>query len=249
MQNFAVEVNFTIAPILGKRLLGDSLIAGVLTQMMGGDWEKALAALPIATCDGVPQMSEALLGYPFRAAMNQTVIISSPMRDMSHDPNIPFVLNKMPPKSSLTSARGDFKSEMNSYSWLDIGKLFFLGRGDIDEVTRILRQVRFVGSQRNRGHGQVDHIDVWPVESDNPWFGMIGEVNGATHVLRPIPVRLRETFDLTGTLQCALADETWQCPYLPTLSTAVVETCMVPVFRSGTYFTDDQIESGLAQAA
>jgi hypothetical protein len=249
MQNFAIELSFSVAPILGKRLLGDSLIAGVLTQMCDGDWEKALAMLPIATCDGVPQMSEALLGYPFRSAMNQTVMISSPMRDIAHDPNISVVLNKMPPKSALTAARGDYKSEMNAYSWLDIDKLFFLGRGDIDALRRILRQLRFVGSQRNRGHGQVDRIDIWPIESDNPRFGIIGDINDRAHVLRPIPVRLRETFDPDGTIAYMLASETWHCPYLPTLSTSVVETCMVPDFRRGIYFTPDQIESGLTQAA
>ena len=246
MTNFLLQIDIASRLILQNPLMaGDSLLAGILTQRYGGDYVRAINDLPIAHVEGVPQMSVML---PYSLA-NRTVepvtYTRSIMRDMDHDRDMHRLLDKMPSRSDLTPQEGPLGNINSTYQTYDIPKVYFIGCGYPEAVYRIVSDAGFIGSQKNRGHGQVTSVHIRPIESTNPWFGMIGTRDGRNIVLRPIPFRLRGAFP--ADLDYAVNNETWHNPYFSGFINSVVEPCMVPGFMPGESFHEQEIEDDLSR--
>lgn len=239
VENFVAEIQTVTPLILGKRLVGDSLLAGIAFERHG-DWRRAIAELPIEAREGVPQMSVALPYNSSTRNATSVTFIRSIMRDMDHDPDLADMLIKMPPKSKLTTETGPFSNLSNTYTTRDITKLYFIGRGDINGVLALLTDATFIGSQRAKGYGEVATVAVWkvnnPAAEGNPWFGIVGKRNGRNAALRPIPKRLESI--LPPNLDGILSNETWHNPYWPGHESAVSEPCFVPPFMPGEGFSN-----------
>ena len=232
-QNFVAEVTLAAPIILGKRLVGDSWLAGIAYQQHG-DWQRAIAELPIDHIEGIPQMSVALPDYSPTRRSQSVMFIRSFMRDLCHDPDMADMLDKMPSRSMLTPSQGPLSNISNRYLISDVAYLCFLGRGDIAKVEATMRDAKFMGSQKARGFGQIAAVNVRPIDTKNKWFGMVGVRNGRNAALRPIPQRLADHFppDLDG----IVSNETWHNPYCSAYANSVVEPCLVPPFMRGEGF-------------
>jgi hypothetical protein len=246
MTNFLLEISFSSRLILQTPLMaGDSLLAGILNQRYCGDYERAINDLPIAYVEGVPQMS-VMLPYSLASRTVEPVTITrSIMRDMDHDRDMHRLLDRMPSKSDLTPQEGPLGNISSPYQTYDVPKVYFIGCGDLDAVYRIVSDAGFIGSQKNRGFGQVASVHIRPIVSTNPWFGMVGTRDGRNTVLRPIPFRLRDTFPTD--LAFLVNNETWHNPYFSGFPNAVVEPCMVPGFTPGESFYEQEIEDDLSR--
>jgi hypothetical protein len=247
MERFVAEIALA-TPLIAPRLIGDSLLAGIAYQRHH-DWERSIRELPIAHFHGVPQMS-AMLPYALATkAVQRVTIYRSIMRDFSHDPDIGYMLDKQPPKSSLNAASGPLSNIGNHYDAYDVPRIYFLGVGDLDAVERTLKSASFIGSQKAKGYGEVTYVNVWEVThswaQENQWFGMVGWRNGRNVALRPIPRRLAELFPQK--IDHILSTETWHNPYHPGYPTSVVEPCMTPPFERGESFSVQDIENDLSR--
>lgn len=246
---FVAEI-ILATPIVADRLVGDSLLAGI-SMARHGDWQRAVSELPIAHVENVPQMS-VMLRYAAASKTTETITIyQSIMRDLTHDPDMAVMLDKMPIRSSLTAASGPLKNLGNTYVTESLSKVYFIGKGDVDAVERILGDTTFIGKEKARGYGQTVQVSVWPVRnaeaSSNPWFGLVGCHNGRNVVLRPIPARLRPL--LPAQLDFIHSNETWHNPYNRSYDTAVVEPCLTPPFARGESFDEHRIENELCLLA
>lgn len=248
--NFLLQIDLASRIVLRTPLMtADALLAGILFKRYGGDHERAIRELPIEHVEGVPQAS-VILPYSFAGrAVEHVKHIRSIMRDMDHDPDLATILDRMPAKSDLTPSEGPLSSIDNTYPTYDIPKIFFIGRGDPDEVQRIVADAAFIGPQKHRGHGQVSacriRTIVAPETAANKWFGIVGSRNERNMVLRPIPLRLRGL--LPTDLRFAVSHETWHNPYFSGFPNAVVEDCAVPLFAAGETFYEAEIERDLCR--
>ena len=240
-QKFIAEITLA-TPLIADKLVGDSLLAGIAYQQHH-DWRRAIAEVPIAHVADIPQMS-MMLPYALATKVTQRVTIyRSIMRDMNHDPDMATMLDKMPPRSYLTTASGPLSNIGNTYSMSDLPKIYFIGCGDIDGVEQLLRSVSFIGSQKAKGYGQVASVNVWPVDNpeaqNNEWFGIVGSRNGRNIALRPIPRRLSHL--LPPNVDHILSTETWHNPYHPGWPDSVVEPCWTPPFFEGESFSEHDV--------
>lgn len=233
-ENFVAEITLASPLIVSRLIVGDSLLAGIEGERHG-DGDRAIRDLPIAHIEGVPQMS-VMLPYTLATARTQKIpIIRSIMRDMMHDPDMAHLLDKPPGRSYLKMDSGPFSTLINFYPLTDLEKLYFVGRGDIDRIRVILENAPFIGSQRHKGFGQVAGVDIWPIDVENNFFGIVGWKNGRVIALRPIPLRLRPHFG--NDVDFVLSNETWHNPYRRDLIGAEIEPCMTPPFVSGESFS------------
>jgi hypothetical protein len=208
-ENFVIEISFKTPMIASPRLTGDGILAGIAFQEHG-DWMRAIAELPLATWEGVPHMSVVLpYTYATRAAEHVTLIRSF-MRDMDHNPQMATMLGAMPTRSALRPDSGDLSNISSSYTVYDIPKVYFLGRGNLTLVKAAFDEVPFLGPQRAKGFGEVEHVDAWTVQSNNPFYGIVGRHYGRTAVLRPVPKRLRQ--HLPEDLKHVTRRATWHNP-------------------------------------
>lgn len=237
MQNFIAEIRLASPMILRHRLVGDSLLAG-LRYGQHHDWERAIAELPIAYLGEVPQMSVLLPYYPASRTTETVTFGRSIMRDMMHNRQLATTLDRMPPQSHLKPATGPFSNIFNTYITSDIPKAYFVGRGDVAGVLNILRSLTFLGCNKAKGWGEIASVDVWPVESNNEWFGVIGRLHDRQVVLRPIPQRF---IHVVPAADHVVNSETWHNPYWPGHAAAVVEPCLVPPFVRDESFTEAEL--------
>lgn len=239
-QNFIAEVFLETPVIFGRSgLMGDSWLAGI-AYGEHRDPERAIRELPITLIEDIPQISKALCYVPISRRNDSATLIQSIMRDIDHDPAIADMLAKMPPKSMRTPSQGPLGNVQNSYRLNHLSSLYFIGNGDIDKVRRLMNGVTFMGSQHSKGFGQIVRVEVWSVDSDNPWYGIVGVKAGRNVVLRPVPLRLRDL--LPEQLDFLTSTETWHNPYNRGLPGAIVEPCMVPPFNVDEAFSPDDIK-------
>lgn len=239
-QNFVVDVLLETPIIFGKNgLMGDAALAGIAYREHF-DPERAIREIPIETVQGIPQISQALCYVPTSRKRESITMIQSIMRSFDHDPDLADILDKMPPRSTRTPSQGKLSNLQNTYRLHHVSDVFFIGRGDIDDVRRWMGRTPALGSQTNKGFGQIVRVEVWQSASKNPWYGMIGLRNGRNTVLRPIPLRFRDLFP--DQLDYTQSTETWHNPYFPGHQSAVMEPCMVSPFVIGEGFSPDEIE-------
>ena len=236
VENFLAVLSLESPLILNRPLVGDSLLAGIKFAHCH-DPVIAIHDLPVAHVEDVPQISVLLLG-PI-ASLRQATIIQSMMRDMDHEPDLADMLDKMPPASALNPSSGIFVNIWNTYHILDVRTVFFIGRGDIDRVEQLLKSIPFIGSQHAKGYGQVANVDVIPVDTDNPMYGIVGRQNGRSRMLRPMPTRYSAM--IPPDTEYIISTETWKNPYNTRITGAVAEPCMVPHFANGEFFTEKML--------
>lgn len=238
-QKFVAQVYLETPVIFGsKGMVGDSLLAGVAFKEHR-DPERAIAEVPIVSMDGVAHMSRALCYASNTRQEERITLTASIMRDLDHDPDMVDILKAMPSKTNRKTDQGPLSNIQSRYTLNYINHLYFLGYGDMTEVGRRLNAFPFLGAQVSKGFGQIIRSDIWAVESDNPFFGMVGMKHGRNVVLRPIPVRLRDRFP--EQLDFQTGTETWHNPYSPRYKSAELELCMVPPFLNGESFAPDDI--------
>lgn len=241
-QKFVAQTFFETPILFGDKggLVGDSLLAGVAYREHR-DHERAIRELPIAMMDGVAHMSRSLWYTPTTRRESRVTMGASFMRDIDHDRDMIELLDRMPSKSRRRADQGPLSNIQSHYVQTHLSSFYYLGCGDIEKVRRLLNGTSCYGRQISKGHGQIIRTDVFPVDSDNEFFGMVGVRHGRNVVLRPIPLRFRDRFP--AQLEFLTSTETWHNPYLPRFPSAKLELCMIPPFQNGESFAPNDIKT------
>jgi CRISPR type IV-associated protein Csf3 len=236
VSNFLAILNLATPAILNRNMMGDSMLIGFANEAHG-DPIRAIREVPIARTEGVAHASMMFISGVSSRVRRTASFVRSPMRDM-HDPDIIEMLDEIPPKSSLSTQHGDFRSFVKTYDLIDARALFFFGRGDMDAVEYWLGQATNVGSQRHKGYGQISNIDLIPMPDGNEWFAIVGVKNGRNTMLRTFPQRLRHL--LPDDVDHMIAHDTWCAPYNSRIEGAVVEPCLSPIFNVSEDFEGEE---------
>src|ERR1044071_3409921 len=237
MVPFMLEVSLRSPIIIGHRLMLDSMLVGVARETFGHEARRH-PPLKRAAC-GIMHASQALLGMPEVPMLRPTTYVQSFIRVLHNEPEVTSMLRRQPPPSSMSHGSGPNSNVESNYITNNIPVVYFLGVGDVDLIRRLTLTMVHIGAQNHKGNGEVERAVVHEIDADPTWFGIVGEVDGARVVLRPVPKRLLPLlpdgttgFDNT---------ETWHYPYFPGHPRAVTEPCLVPPFANHDYFYRDAV--------
>ena len=211
MQNFAVRLELASGIVIGHRMCGDGLVAGVLYEALGGDWEAALVGMRRMiehTKEGVPKASQIIIeGLGSSARICK--IGSHHWEDDKANPDCFKFLKDQDVKPGTLKNKEE--TMWTEYTVINPKAVWFLFRGDkialADFFSMIRKQYVRIGGRRHTGdHGVVSNSTIIDSTSDDELFGIIAK----GQLMRPFPMELplRE-----GTEKLSGANETWECPY------------------------------------
>jgi hypothetical protein len=229
MENFLLSIPLATGLITGHRLTLDGLLGGIVFKRTG-DPAQVLDGLPLARSHGIYHASAALLESPCQ--ISRHIINASFVAEARRD--LGFAATTRPDGSKLPridGKRGLFRTETSEFAVYETAAVHFLGRGDTEDIRRLLRTVGHIGTKRSHGFGQIARptddaahpvrLETEAVDQSSPWFGIFAQGS----VLRPVPVRLLPAFGVTPA-RYRTAHETWRNPYRDRQGR---ETCLVPV--------------------
>lgn len=215
-ENGVIRVGLGSPVGLSQGMTLDSLIGGILFQK-ARDPDKALAGVEhmVEHWHGIPQASLAMLEMP--VVPQQVSKIRNMIGHMQRDIN--FVKRSAPvPKMAYYPTGGLSSTIANFYNAYSTPALWFLVRGNLQEIEQLLRQVQFIGALRKDGFGEITDIDVEIVDDSAPAFG----VYGGGSMLRPAPLRIVESL-IPAETRHNVRMMTWRNPYR---FSHLAETCM-----------------------
>jgi hypothetical protein len=238
MTPFVLDITLRSPIILSYRTMLDSLLIGIGYERYGAA-SPVRDALPLQMTHGVPHASQMLVSMPDVPLVRSTTLIQSMIRVLSNNALVTDMLQKQPPPSSMSHGSGPNSNVESIYVTHAIPRVTFLGVGDIARVRHLTATLVHLGSQAHKGNGEVEQVSVTEVAADPTWFGIIGQYEGQSVLLRPVPKRLAHLLprDVYG----FDTEETWSYPYFPGHPEAVVEPCLVPPFVHGEGFHRDVI--------
>lgn len=238
MTPFVLDITLRSPMILSYRTMLDSLLIGLGYERYGAA-STVRDQLPLRHTHGVPHASQMLVGMPDVPLVRSTTLIQSMIRVLSNNVLVTEMLDKQPPPSAMSHGSGPNSNVESVYVTHAIPKVTFLGVGDIVQIRNLTTTLVHLGSQAHKGNGEVEQVSVTEVRADPTWFGIIGEYEGQSVVLRPIPKRLVHL--LPHGVVGFDTNETWSYPYFPGHPEAIVEPCLVPPFVHGEGFHRDVI--------
>ncbi len=217
MQPFYMSIGLSSPIIMRGHLTLDGLLGGAVFEQRGDEMDivKALDDLPLKkTCvDGSDR--------PLYHASALRMRWGSPMRDVSQvkslNPNRLYDEDfaRLRQGRRLPKINDKFPNKIASYIAIGAPAVWFFGVGDIGRIATIMRRVRFIGTRRHGGFGEISELSdgrsdvmLYPVSGvDEHTFGLLDE-DGLP--ARPMPVSV---WDSLSTAPQPIVFETWHNPY------------------------------------
>lgn len=187
MAHFLASITLATPFIPGKRLNLDSLLAGIIYERTA-NVDQALNDIPLRRTDAVWEGSACFFETPVflsdytsigglrPATMNASVLA---MKTRKRD----GVKKESYPRIDL--ARGPHQNRLSRYKTVTASRIHFLGTGDLSGVGDLLKDVRFIGTKRSAGFGQVKAIDLVEFECSSAHPALVLPDNTPA---RPIPL-------------------------------------------------------------
>lgn len=212
-QNFSVMINLAtpivVTPL--SYLMLDALLAARIYALTG-DVERAHSEIPLDKeaglwCGSAMFLSDLNrpISVPFKRGLN--------LRD-ALDPLYVAMgagRNSSKPKNNqiIDTVRGPYANLIEEYQGYEANYVVWFGRGDINAVENLLKEVRFVGKKHHQGYGSVATRNGLIIEEEDENNSIVGNFGGKKFPMRPIPIKTWDesvpyTFD---------ADVCFQPPY------------------------------------
>jgi len=231
MQNIAVQLELGSPIIIGRRMCGDGLVAGVLFEDTH-NWEIALTEMRSMiehTEDGVPKASQVLIEGP---VMEEKQTFGTHFwSGAQYDPDYFNFLKKK--KISIKTLEDKYKYARlwNTYKVINPRYIWFLFRGKREALTnffnKLVEEKIKIGARRHSGNfGIVIKFQIIESTSQDVNFGIIVK----NQLLRPYPLSLGLPDNIS---KASGAIETWHCPYHGEEKTAVYVPLRNPYIVKG----------------
>jgi hypothetical protein len=196
MENFVVRAELGSTVIVRDWLTLDALLAALIFEQTR-DINRAHSEIPLANTGGVWHGSAALFEdsrpahVPFTAALRADHDLDPSKIGRNRDGNLPTV---------GTKRRREFGNLLNVYQAKAARAIWWHGRGDVDKVGRLLRDVASVGKKRRSGYGAATDWDIGT--------GGSGGLMHDGRPMRPVPSGV-----WTGEPDAIIGDDAWRPAY------------------------------------
>lgn len=226
MQNFSVTAKL-VTPIISSpraNLTLDSLLAARIyanTQSV----DRAHADIPLDRDHGIWCGSAAFLSgmtQPasaiFKRGVEPRVLADPPYTVMGNGRNA----NKVANRQTVDQQRGPHTALMDEYDSYAAESVLWFGRGDLDQVRDLLRDVRFIGKKHHQGYGQISSRQGFVVEplDDDEAYSIAIPFGGRVYPMRPVPITVWQAMGHPLDADTFTADVSYQAPYFDGSSVA-----------------------------
>ena len=150
-RHFLIRLPLTTPVILTHRTTLDAILAAQLFDETQ-DLDYATTRIPLEREHGIWCGSAVFLEKP---VLVDEIVVGSSVRALSLDPAL------IRPKGTgryvaIDPRGGDFRNRQSFMHAHATPAAYFMGRGDLDEVRRLMRTMTGMGKRRNSGYGQID---------------------------------------------------------------------------------------------
>jgi len=201
---FQITANLATPLILSDDtyLTLDALLSGVIFEKTDS-FDRALNEIPLDRSNGVWHGSAAFLdscairtSAPFGAGLRTRDVDSGALERLA----LARIRagKRRGEIAKIDTQRSFYQSTLVHYSAYSTPRVYWFGSGDMEKVKLLISSVPAIGKKRRQGYGQVEHIEIEPLEND---VSLSRFVRGERQPMRPIG--LKEWQALYGTSDIA----------------------------------------------
>lgn len=189
MDNFAISCAIKTPVLLGldSALTLDSILAALIFRE-SQDPEKSLRDIPLENVDGIWHGSAAF----FTSLADASYIELSrrlTVQEMTDD-RFAYPAHRGKETPVVDQGRGPYKAVINGYRSIFAERIMWFGRGDLQEVSRLLKNLHTVGKRGNSGYGWVEPPRIQKVDADYSLCMPEPDHPERVRAMRPIPIHL-----------------------------------------------------------
>jgi len=201
---------------------GDALIASQLMRHLLGEYFYTLPTkktLPVEAALQLPLKKSYSVYHSSVSIFDTDAKYLNTIYKKFDDQHVDIVSTK---KKKITRGSGFFKDCMVRAPYIPARDVVFYMNGDMSLCRMLLKNVAYLGKDRARGFGEIESVDVEPIESDISLFD-------ESKCMRPIPCRFVK--------HLGLPEQSMMLTYkIPYWSRKDADMCVVPgsvIWRTG----------------
>lgn len=202
MHDFIVEINLCSSLVLNHTTTLDAVLGGILAASAapGADLNtiSRLGGIIDRDAHGVPMASEIILNEDQRGRVVQAVSTKFNRK----------IQQKVDLSGLAIHRKNAFGNKLSTARTIHSHVVRFFGRGNVEEVRRILTGVQSIGGKRNAGYGQIASFEVSPTEFESGVPGIVYR----GRLIRPVP---RDLVGYYGVNSFTTRSGRYENPYSP----------------------------------
>lgn len=187
MKPFKLTMNILTPFSCNYPITLDAILSAAIFRQCGAKEKETIPLIPLAREDGIFRASS--LHYNRQQYSHENIHRVMNLLGESDLSVEAFAPNRKRGNGYMMvdKKRGDYKTNMDSYSGIEAQQIYFWGLGDPDAVVTLIQNyIPGIGKRSNAGAGQIDSLQADVIAEDRSWLTQAGLP------ARPLPKALWE---------------------------------------------------------